>query len=468
MCAAVLATKAVQWIVLNLKLNLSRMIYYTDSKVTLGYIQNENRRFFVYVANRVQIIRSISDSSQWRYVDSVSNPADMITRGTTTRRILSSIWLNGPPFLLDDHIPDRENVSFTIDEEDPEIRSSAITVTSKRECLGSERFTRFSSWSSLRRALANLILKVKRVKRKKLNLKVSNDDISSQEFKEAELLMIKNTQQHHFSMELRILEENREDKLTEKQLNQLKRSSLYRLNPFVDENGLLRVGGRLRHSEMKYEEKHPVLLPKEDHLSKLAILYHDDKNHHQGRITTNGAVRQAGLWIVGKSRMVNQLLRQCVTCRRFRGKPMEQLMADLPSDRTETPAPFTNVGFDVFGPWIIRTRKLRGGSANSKRWGLVFICLNSRAVHIEVLETMESDSFICALRCFFAIRGPPTILRCDQGSNFVGAKSELDQGMKELDDRSIGRYVAMQNCQWLFNPRMHHILAVSGSVKYAL
>ena len=134
---------------------------------------------------------------------------------------------------------------------------------------------------------------------------------------------------------------------------------------------------------------------------------------------------------------------------------MEQLMADLPSDRTETPAPFTNVGFDVFGPWLICTRKLRGGSVNSKRWGLIFTCLNSRAVHIEVLETMESDSFIsfiCALRRFFAIQGVPTILRCDQGSNFIDAKSKLDQAMNKLDDRSIGCYVATQNCQWLFNP----------------
>ena len=255
--------------------------------------------------------------TQWKYVDSPSNPADMITRGTTPRRILSSTWLNGPLFLMDDHILDKENQSYPLNEDDPEIRSSTTTVTSYRGCLGAERFTRFSSWSSLRRAIANLILKVRKIKQKRLNPTVSSSDLSTKEFKEAELVMIKNVQQQHFPMELSILEESGKDKLTEKQSNQLKRWSLYRLNPFVDEHGLLRVGGRLRHSEMKYEEKHPVILPKGMHLSKLAILHHHHRIHHQGRLITNGAVRQAGLWIVGVSRMVNQLLRKCVTCCRF-------------------------------------------------------------------------------------------------------------------------------------------------------
>ena len=82
---------------------------------------------------------------------------------------------------------------------------------------------------------------------------------------------------------------------------------------------------------------------------------------------------------------------------------MEQRMADPPADRMEVAPPFTNVGFDVFGPWKIRSRKTRGGAANSKRWGLVFTCLSSRAVHIELLESMDASSFICALRRFFCI-----------------------------------------------------------------
>ena len=125
---------------------------------------------------------------------------------------------------------------------------------------------------------------------------------------------------------------------------------------------------------MKNKEKHPVILTKGSHLSRLAILHHHHEVQHQGRPITNGAMRQAGLWIVGLSRMVNQLLRKCITCHRFRGKPMQQLMAYLHTDRTDTPPPFTNVGFNVIGPWLIRTKKLRKGNGNSETWGLVFTC----------------------------------------------------------------------------------------------
>jgi len=127
-------------------------------------------------------------------------------------------------------------------------------------------------------------------------------------------------------------------------------------------------------------------------------------------------------------------------------------MADLPQDRTEASPPFTSVGFDIFGPWTIQTRRKRGGAANSKRWGLVFTCLASRAVHIEVLEAMDASAFVCALRRFFALRGPAAILRCDNGTNFVGGKSELDDALKEMDQRKVQRFISEHGCEWKFNP----------------
>lgn len=106
-------------------------------------------------------------------------------------------------------------------------------------------------------------------------------------------------------------------------------------------------------------------------------------------------------------------------------------MANLPPARSDTSPPFTNVGLDVFGPWKIATRRLRGGTANAKRWSLIFTCLSSRAIHLEVLETLEASSFICALRRFLAIPGLVKKLRCDQGTNFVGGKSQLDGDLQK-------------------------------------
>ena len=104
---------------------------------------------------------------------------------------------------------------------------------------------------------------------------------------------------------------------------------------------------------------------------------------------------QAGFWVIGAHRMV--VISSCVICRKLRGRMLQQHMADHPEERTNPSPPFTCVGFDVFGPWQICTGKLSGAAANSKRWGLILTCLNSRAIHMEVLEAMDASAFICAL-----------------------------------------------------------------------
>ncbi|KAK2559442.1 hypothetical protein P5673_018077 [Acropora cervicornis] len=169
----------------------------------------------------------------------------------------------------------------------------------------------------------------------------------------------------------------------------IKRSTLYHLNPFIDDDGILRLGGRLRRSKLEYREKHPVLMPKKHHVTTLIVRHYHLQVHHQGRLMTHGAIRQAGYWLVNGNQVVSNELNSCVTCKRLRGRPLEQQMADLPNDRMEETAPFTYVGFDVFGPLTIQPRKTRGAAVTSKRWGLLFTFLNSRAVHIEEVEPFQ-------------------------------------------------------------------------------
>ncbi|XP_030605166.1 uncharacterized protein LOC115793807 [Archocentrus centrarchus] len=126
-----------------------------------------------------------------------------------------------------------------------------------------------------------------------------------------------------------------------------------------------------------------------------------------------------------------------------------QKMADLPADRVTPEPPFTTVGLDVFGPWTVVTRRTRGGSAQSKRWAVLFTCMSTRAVHIELIETMSTDSLINALRRFFSIRGPAKLLRSDRGTNFVGACKEL--GL-DTDNTAVGNYLQARGCSWVFNP----------------
>ncbi|XP_070579428.1 uncharacterized protein [Ptychodera flava] len=127
-------------------------------------------------------------------------------------------------------------------------------------------------------------------------------------------------------------------------------------------------------------------------------------------------------------------------------------MADLPSDRTEKTPPFTNVGLDVFSPWGIASHKTRAGTSEAKSWAVFFVCLYTTAVHIEVIDSMDTSAFINALRRSIAIRGNIKKLRCDQGTNFIGAKNELQAEAKELDQDCIKKFLTTRDCEWIFNP----------------
>ncbi|XP_026156468.1 uncharacterized protein LOC113126589 [Mastacembelus armatus] len=124
-------------------------------------------------------------------------------------------------------------------------------------------------------------------------------------------------------------------------------------------------------------------------------------------------------------------------------------MADLPVDRLTQAPPFTHVGLDVFGPWNICIRRTRSGAVESKRWAIMFTCLGTRAVHIEVLDSLSASSFINALRRFTAIRGPAKLFRSDRGTNFVGACKELQMNTEAPELQS---YLRNEGCTWKFNP----------------
>lgn len=213
----------------------------------------------------------------------------------------------------------------------------------------------------------------------------------------------------------------------------------------------MRIGGRLKNAQLDDGEKYPIVLPRYHHISTLLVRHHHERVRHQGRHFTEGALREAGVWIVGGKRLVSSVLHACVTCRKLRGKMEEQKMSDLPPERLSMDPPFTCVGLDVFGPWTVAARRTRGGHASSKRWAILFTCMSTRAVHIEITESMDTSSCVNALRRFFAIRGPANHLRSDCGTNFIGASKEL--GLSNLkSDPIVQKYLSEQSCTWEFNP----------------
>ena len=334
LCGAVLATQAVRKIIKEMDMEVDEVVFYTDSKVALGYIQNESRRFYVYVANRVQIIRNVSEPHQWRFVDTEDSPADLATRGIDASKLNETQWLEGPLFLRQiDAATSCIKEEIALNESDPEVRREITTnSTTIRTDMGTERLSRFSSWSSLRRAIAILIAKARDINGSR-NQDQQTDSHRNKyglllptvkELDQATTVLLKMVQGEAFADEIKVLGSIPDRQVAYRERirgkkNALKKSRLYHLDPFIDEDGILRVGGRLRRSSLDFVEKHPAVLPKDHHLSELLIRHHHGAVHHQGRQITHGAVRQAGYWIISGHSAVTRVLDACVTCKKARG-----------------------------------------------------------------------------------------------------------------------------------------------------
>ena len=152
-------------------------------------------------------------------------------------------------------------------------------------------------------------------------------------------------------------------------------------------------------------------------------------------------IRSAGYWIIGCNRIVRSLISKCVLYRRWRSNLQIQKMASLPEDRVESTEPFSYCAVDLFGPFLIKE-----GRKELKRYGVLFTCMASRAVHIETANSLSTDSFINCLRRMMAIRGPIRQLRCDQGTNFVGAKSEFQREYDKMDHSKIEQFLNNKGC----------------------
>lgn len=392
--------------------------YWTDSKVVLGYVNNDAKRFHTFVANRIQRIRSSTSPKQWRHVSSENNPADHASRGLSAVQLRESNWLKGPNFLWQKYLPCEEEMVGEVEITDPELRKAHVhTVKAKEVSSMVNRFTKFSDWSRIVRAVARLKRFVKEFKRIQPR---TNEATSLEERRESEIFIIKLVQEEAFTEDIQKIKQKKDT------LN--KRNKLHQLNAFLDENNVLRVGGRLSQSALHHDVKHPAVLPKRSHVSALLVKHHHERVHHQGRGMTMNELRANGIWILGCGNVVSSHIYKCVKCRRYRRSTEVQQMSDLPEERTETSPPFTYCGLDCFGPFIVKE-----GRKELKRYGLLFTCLCSRAVHIETLDDMTTDAFMNALRTFIAIRGPVRQLRCDQGTNFMGARRELSELLKGMD-----------------------------------
>ncbi|XP_029158933.1 uncharacterized protein LOC114931136 [Nylanderia fulva] len=440
---AVLLTKLTTHVrdVLNLK---DVPIYlWTDSSITLTWIQNHPSRWKDFIQNRVVLIQEILPQAKWKFVSSKENPADFATRGMSPSKLASqTTWWKRPSWLSQtiDCWPDCFPSTATSDnfEERPNKVHSIITSEPQPPW---NLLTRYSNLNKLLRTTAVCKRAVGRFKRIPIN---PQGPLSTTELESAKLYWINSIQQQHFAHEIKLLT-----------LGGFlpKSNSLTKLTPFIDSSGFLRTGGRLQNSTLPPESKHLLILPKRSPLTELIIKDAHIRSCHGGTQITSTILRNS-YWIIGGRLPIKNFILRCVICTRYRQKRAQQLMGQLPPERvTPTSRPFINTGIDYAGPLLIKTWKGRN-ARQYKAYIAVFVCFATSATHLELVSDYSADAFVAAYKRFTARRGICTNLFSDCGTNLIGANTELKELLSEASQEhtKLASLLANDGTQWHFNP----------------
>ena len=273
------------------------------------------------------------------------------------------------------------------------------------------------------------------------------DALNVRELEDAEREIVKAVQSRCFYDELLSLRSSPQEPASTPMKKSVKKSShIYKLDPVLS-GGLISVGGRLQRSPISEGAKHPVILPKQHPVSDLIIRHYHQRCGHSGLEHTLSMIREK-YWIVQARVSLRRVLNSCFHCKRVQASVGQQKMANLPEDRVcPSEPPFTHVGVDCFGPLFVRR-----GRSTVKRYGVIFTCMAVRAIHIEIAHSLDTDSFINALRRFISRRGQPQRMRSDNGGNFVSGEKELREAIHGWNQEKIHEFLLAKNIDWVFNP----------------
>ncbi|XP_062549440.1 uncharacterized protein LOC134213993 isoform X2 [Armigeres subalbatus] len=268
--------------------------------------------------------------------------------------------------------------------------------------------------------------------------------LQQEELRAAEAVLWRQAQIDNFTEEFGILKRNQGREETPGRVS--KSSSLYKMSPVLDTDGVIRVGGRLQQAEFaSFDMKHPVILPKGHPITNMLIQFYHERFHHANRETVCNELRQR-FYIPKIRQAIRQATKNCMWCRVNRCLPQMPMMAPLPVQRvTSHLRPFSAVGVDYLGPIEVLV-----GRRWEKRWIDLFTCLAIRAVHLEVVHSLTTQACLMAIRRFICKQGTPDEIFSDNGTNFKGACNELAR-MKMIQE-NCANSISSSTLKWNFIP----------------
>ena len=433
------------------KMDPKTIYFWTDSMNVLYWINTPANKLKTFVSNRVGQIQSHSESKQWRHVPTDKNPADIATRDISmTEMVNSRLWWKGPDFLqsAEESWPpafktsDKDSSNEEVENEIKKLFCGEVnTITSldknpesRQSCLDPAHYSVGELYDGFRKLL-NITTRLFAVMIRHFNLTWKDCQEKAKNY------LVRNCQQDDPFLRTVI------DRLTENE----KVLELKTLNPFLDEYGILRSESRLPDSDhISYNIRCPMILRKHSSLSKLiAQSMHQKFEHSVGRQMAKNKVREHGYLILGLDNLLKEVKASCFDCKARDNKPYEQKMSAIPSFRFEKPLQaFSKTGLDFAGPFHIKVGRAK---QRLKSYVLVFTCLQTRAVHLEVTNDQSTASVMNAFSRFIDVRGMPNEFLSDNWKSFTSPEKELQSWVRDLDDDLIIRQ-NLADAVWRFTP----------------
>ncbi|XP_058128506.1 uncharacterized protein LOC131292787, partial [Anopheles ziemanni] len=422
--------------------------FWSDSTVTLHWLSSPPNNWKTYVGNRVAEVQAYSHLHPWKHIAGCSNPADLVSRGVTAADFVkSALWSSGPEWLIRPASEWPNSTPTVADGAELEIRqvSAAVAVIETVHPW----FERYSSYTKLLRVIGYCLRFVRNAKEKCRTRRdplepPASSTITPDLMEAAKTVLCKLAQQDAFPTEL--------ERLRKREVVP-KRSPLRRLSPFIDSEGVMRVGGRLKLSQLPYQSKHPILLPKKHIFARrIAEHLHRELIHGGGRLLLS-QIREE-FWPLDGRHLVKSVVRHCLRCIRQQPILAQQQIGQLPSSRITPNRPFATIGVDYAGPIYLRPIHKRAEPA--KAYLCVFVCFATKAVHLELVGDLTTAGFLASLRRFASRRGRPSHIYSDNGKNFEGAARELSELFEMLHDQEQSNIIvstcADMGITWHFSP----------------
>ena len=438
LCAAVLLTELLTEVKGILNIPDADVYCWSDSSIVLSWLDGHPRDYKVFITNRVHSVLQATSPKSWRHVPTAENPADCASRGLMPAELLKhQLWWEGPEWLHQDPIsvpwqPPRKPLLA------PELRlsSSINTIQVTPPPMLETRYSHYHKLICVTAWCMRFYHKL--TKQKDVP---SSKHLTAKELYQAEHLLARLSQARSFPKE-------RDALLHDRKISPSSR--LLSLAPYLDQELLLRVGGRLSNSCLTMSQKHPIVVDANDILITLLGTYlHVCLGHCGPTLLLVSLGRR--FHVVNARRLTRSICSQCKVCRKAAPRTHPQQLGELPADRVTTTPAFDSTGLDYAGPFTLKRGHTRKPSY-IKAYLCLFICLSTKAIHIEVVSDLTTASFIAALKRFVARRGCPHVIFSDNGSNFVGAKNQLKElyaFLKQEDTNSdIHQHLLQRRITW--------------------